>query len=117
MSALEVILKVCGVTLNSCSSFFLETQVRCHSCLGDSLLFVDLVLINVGQAGVRIIPQNVWLLACADANPYTKIPGPVKGVCIVIVFTAFSFDILVSFLALVHFSLALIMCPFCCGES
>ena len=68
---------------------------------------------NIGQAGVRIIPKPVWLLACFFVDPKRKISGPAKDGCIGIVFTAFIFDLPFSFLALVHLLLALIIIPFC----
>ena len=67
---------------------------------------------NVGQAGVHIIPKTVWLLACFFVDPKTKISGPAKDGCIGTIITAFVFDLLISFLALIHFLLALIIFPF-----
>ena len=75
--------------------------------------FVGFFLFSFGQAGMRVIPKTVWLLACFLVNPNAKIPGPSKCGCTVIVFTTFMFDLPVSFLVLVHFLLALVIFPFC----
>ena len=61
---------------------------------------------------MRIIPKTVWLLACFFVDPNTKIFGLEEGGCIGIVFIAFIVDLPFSFLALVHFLLALIIFPF-----
>ena len=68
---------------------------------------------NGGLVGVRIIPNTVWLLTCFFGNSKTNLSGPEEDGCIGIVSTTFIFDLPFSFLALVHFLLALIILLFC----